>query len=81
MLGIGSVTGFFVSVLRSIFFPLIHPSSNSGNIDLLHNLPFLGNSQLQVLSVIVSLLLLAGHLIMAGLVEERVLVKDSSIDR
>ena len=34
-------------------------------------LPFLGNSQLQVLSVIGSLLLLAAHLLMSGLVKER----------
>lgn len=51
------------------------------NVDLSHSLPFLGNSQLQVLSVIGSLLLLAAHLLMSGLVKERVLVKDSSIDR
>jgi len=62
MLGVGSIIGFFV-----------------GNIsNLPHNLPFLGKTQLQVLSVIASLVLLAGHLLMAGLVKERVLVQDTS---
>jgi len=46
---------------------------NSGNVDLPRILPFLGKSQLQVLSVVVSLLLLIGHLIMAMLVKEPVL--------
>jgi hypothetical protein len=50
----------------------------SGNIDLTRILPFLGNTQLEVLSVVVSLLLLAGHLIMAIMVKERVLLKTES---
>jgi len=51
---------------------------NSGNVDLPRILPFLGRTQLQVLSVVVSFLLLAGHLVMAVFVKERVLSKDSS---
>jgi len=51
---------------------------NSGNVDLPRILPFLGRTQLQVLSVVVSFLLLAGHLVMAVFVKERVLLKDSS---
>lgn len=51
-----------------------------GNINLPKILPFLGRSQLQVLSVVVSFLLLAGHLLMATLVKERVLLKTSSVD-
>ncbi|KAF8148425.1 major facilitator superfamily domain-containing protein [Crassisporium funariophilum] len=51
-----------------------------GGIDLPRLLPFLGKSQLQVLSVVVSVLLLGGHLIMAGLVKERVLLKSFSAD-
>ena len=50
----------------------------SGNVDLTRILPFLGNTQLEVLSVVVSLLLLAGHLIMAIMVKERVLLKTES---
>jgi solute carrier family 45 protein 1/2/4 len=50
-----------------------------GYVDLPHSLPFLGNSQLQVLSVIASLVLLAGHLLVTVLVKERVLVQDSSV--
>ena len=58
----------------------IHPPSTSGYIDLPHSpLLFLGKTQLQVLSVLASLLLLAGHLLMAGLVKERVLVQDTSV--
>ncbi|TEB23029.1 MFS general substrate transporter [Coprinellus micaceus] len=52
-----------------------------GNIDLTRILPFLGNTQLEVLSVVVSLLLLAGHLIMAIMVKERVLLKTESSGR
>ena len=77
MLGIGSVLGFFLWVFFVYFLSLIYPSSTSGYIKLPHSLPFLGNSQLQVLSVIASLILLAGHLSMAVLVKERVLVQDS----
>lgn len=51
-----------------------------GNINLPKILPFLGRSQLQVLSVVVSFLLLAGHLLMATLVKERVLLKTSNVD-
>ncbi|KAJ7692920.1 major facilitator superfamily domain-containing protein [Mycena rosella] len=46
-----------------------------GNLDLPSFLPFLGSSELQVLSVIVSVLLLAGHLTTAFLVQEQVLVR------
>ncbi|KAJ3515315.1 hypothetical protein NLJ89_g1827 [Agrocybe chaxingu] len=51
-----------------------------GNINLPRHFPFLGSSQLQVLSVIVSFLLLAGHVVMAVMVKEKVLLKTSSID-
>ena len=50
----------------------------SGNLDLTRILPFLGNTQLEALSVVVSLLLLVGHLVMAGMVKERVLLKTES---
>lgn len=52
----------------------------SGNVDLPRLLPFLGKSQLQVLSVVVSLLLLGGHILMATLVKEKVLLKTFSAD-
>ncbi|KAJ7604826.1 major facilitator superfamily domain-containing protein [Mycena polygramma] len=58
MLGLGSMTGFFVGIL-----------------DLPALLPFLGTSELQVLSVLVVLLLLAGHLATAVLVKETVVVR------
>ncbi|KAF9525301.1 major facilitator superfamily domain-containing protein [Crepidotus variabilis] len=51
-----------------------------GNINLPKILPFLGHTQLQVLSVVVSFLLLAGHLIMAVSVKERVLLKSVDVD-
>lgn len=50
---------------------------NSGNVDLPRILPFLGRTQLQVLSVVVSVLFLVGHLVMAVFVKERVLLNDS----
>ncbi|KAJ7216334.1 hypothetical protein GGX14DRAFT_604390 [Mycena pura] len=46
-----------------------------GNLDLPSFLPFLGSSELQVLSVIVSVLLLAGHFTTAAMVNEKVLVR------
>ncbi|KAJ2923915.1 hypothetical protein H1R20_g13179, partial [Candolleomyces eurysporus] len=49
-----------------------------GNIDLTRIFPFLGSTQLEVLSVVVSLLLLAGHIAMAFLVKERILLKSDS---
>ncbi|KAF8994064.1 major facilitator superfamily domain-containing protein [Cyathus striatus] len=49
-----------------------------GNINLPAYFPFLGKSQLQVLSVVVSVLLLAGHLVMAFLVKEKVLLKQTT---
>ncbi|KAF9036322.1 major facilitator superfamily domain-containing protein [Panaeolus papilionaceus] len=49
-----------------------------GNIDLPRIVPFFGDSQLKVLSVVVSILLLGGHILMCVLVKERVLLKDSN---
>ncbi|KAJ6617111.1 major facilitator superfamily domain-containing protein [Mycena sp. CBHHK59/15] len=46
-----------------------------GNLDLPSFLPFFGSSELQVLSVIVSVVLLAGHITTAVLVKENVLVR------
>ncbi|KAF6760581.1 sucrose transporter [Ephemerocybe angulata] len=46
-----------------------------GNVDLTRVFPVFGKTQLEVLSVVVSFLLLAGHLAMAFLVKERVLLK------
>ncbi|PPQ68885.1 hypothetical protein CVT25_009008 [Psilocybe cyanescens] len=51
-----------------------------GNIDLPRLLPFLGKSQLQVLSVLVSLFFLGAHVFMAILVKEKVLLKSFSAD-
>ncbi|KAK0205153.1 major facilitator superfamily domain-containing protein [Desarmillaria ectypa] len=44
-----------------------------GNLDLPSLLPYLGHAELEVFSIIVSFLLLAGHVSMALLVKERVL--------
>nr|GAT45812.1 MFS general substrate transporter [Mycena chlorophos] len=65
MLGIGSVLGFF-----------------TGNLPLRTMLPFLeAESELQALSVIVSFILLALHLLTACMVRERVLLKSANIPR
>ncbi|SJL10049.1 uncharacterized protein ARMOST_13431 [Armillaria ostoyae] len=45
-----------------------------GNLDLPSLLPFLGHAELEVFSIIVSVLLLAGHISMALLVKEKVLL-------
>ncbi|KAJ2914560.1 hypothetical protein MD484_g5815, partial [Candolleomyces efflorescens] len=49
-----------------------------GNVDLTRVFPFLGGTQLEVLSVVVSFMLLAGHVVMAGLVKERILLKSNN---
>ncbi len=49
-------------------------STFSGNLDLPSLLPFLGHAELEVFSIIVSFLLLAGHVSMAFLVKEKVLL-------
>lgn len=54
--------------------------ATSGNFNLPRLLPILGKSQLQVLSVVVSGLLLAGHSVMAICVKEKVLLKSMSVD-
>lgn len=77
MLGVGSVIGFFVCVFRTSFSAQRLTKVNRGNIELPTLLPFLGKSQLEVLSVIVSLLLFAGHAVMVVLVKERILLKDN----
>lgn len=48
-----------------------------GNVDLPKILPFLGNTQLQVLSIVASLLLLGSHLVMAIMVKEKILLPDT----
>ncbi|KAK0500043.1 major facilitator superfamily domain-containing protein [Armillaria luteobubalina] len=49
-----------------------------GNLDLPSLLPFLGHAELEVFSIIVSFLLLAGHVSMALLVKEKVLLTTAS---
>jgi len=78
MLGVGSVVGFFVCVHQYLHSGHWDRPHISGNINLTRILPFLGESQLGALAVVVSLLLLAGHLTMALLVQERVLLESHS---
>lgn len=49
-----------------------------GNLDLPSLLPFLGHAELEVFSIIVSFLLLAGHVSMALLIKEKVLLTTTS---
>lgn len=78
MLGVGSVVGFFMLALLSYHISYAHVLLiYSGNINLPRILPFLGKTQLEVLSVVVSLLLLFGHMTMATLVKERILCSKS----
>jgi hypothetical protein len=50
--------------------------SFSGNINLLNIFPFLGKTQLQVLSFLTSVILMATHGLTAYSVKERVLFRD-----
>jgi solute carrier family 45, member 1/2/4 len=52
--------------------------ATSGNLDIPSIIPFLGETQLEGLTVIVSLLLLCCHLITAFMVREKVLLKPDS---
>ncbi|KAJ7840426.1 major facilitator superfamily domain-containing protein [Mycena leptocephala] len=52
-----------------------------GNLDLPALLPFLGSSEMQVLSVLVVLLIVAGHLTTAVLVKESVMVPTAEYQR
>ena len=80
MLGVGSVVGFFVCVFSGI--ASLHTNlrilPSSGGVDLPKTFPMFGKSQLQVLTVIASSLLLFGHLVMAWMVKEKVLIKSSA---
>ncbi|KAF5353770.1 hypothetical protein D9757_013859 [Collybiopsis confluens] len=49
----------------------------AGNLDLPSLLPIFGHTELQVLSVVTSLILFGSHLLMAATVQERVLVKST----
>lgn len=64
----------------SLCSPKLTQLAFSGNINLPRLLPFLGKSQLQVLSIVVSGLLLAGHCVMAIFVKEKVLLKSTAVD-
>ncbi|KAJ7253172.1 major facilitator superfamily domain-containing protein [Mycena rebaudengoi] len=52
-----------------------------GNLDLPSLLPFLGSSELQVLAVLVSTLILTGHIITATFVKEKVFVRASGLQK
>ncbi len=54
----------------------INASPRSGNLDLPPYLPFLGNSQLQILSFVTSAILLTCHIFTSWAVTERVLLRD-----
>jgi solute carrier family 45 protein 1/2/4 len=74
MLGLGGVSGFFMSVaLPSIQFAA-HFGFFSGNLDLPRMFPFLGTQELQVLSFLASFFLIAVQCITCIFVKEKVLV-------
>lgn len=51
-------------------------NQHSGNLDLPPYLPFLGKTQLQILSFVTSLILLTAHSFTSWAVTERVLLRD-----
>ncbi|KAK7049408.1 hypothetical protein VNI00_006009 [Paramarasmius palmivorus] len=53
----------------------LQPAANAGNLELPKILPFVGTTQLEVLSVMGSLVLLGSHLSTAALVQEKVLLE------
>ena len=85
MFACGSVAGFFVSVVFSSlafhsFFTYLSSTrasaDPSGNLDLLPVFPWLGNTQLQILSFITASILLITHGFTSWAVTERVLLRD-----
>lgn len=72
----------WVFCVRLVNFPKPNPctltrrSFGSGNINLLAIFPFLGKTQLQVLSFLTSVVLMATHGLTAYSVKERVLLRD-----
>lgn len=78
MFGLGSVAGFFMCVLNSPWDLSSLIIFLSGNVDLTKTFPFLGKTQLQVLSVLTSLSLMGAHGVTLASVSEKVLLKDTS---
>lgn len=76
MLGIGSVAGYFMFAPSSTVLSLssLTVTTCSGNIDLTVAFRFLGDTELEVLSVLGSFLLVAMHVITAVCTKERVVV-------
>jgi solute carrier family 45 protein 1/2/4 len=75
----GALFGFFVYVLLLTIDLDVNPFSQSGNVDLTKIFPFFGKTQLQVLSVLASLLLMGSHLTMAIFVKEKILISTTDV--
>lgn len=74
MLGIGSVAGYFVYVPRVSFHETLRLTWRRGNVDMTKVFPFLGDTELEVLSVVGSFLLVVTHFLTAYFVKEKVVV-------
>jgi solute carrier family 45, member 1/2/4 len=77
MLGIGGVGGFFLYVHYQCLMSMLTYCCAflpSGGIDMTSILPFLGKTELQVLSVLGATILVATHLTTAAFVKERTLI-------
>lgn len=77
MIGIGSVLGFFVCVSSTRATQNLSDLLFRGNMDLPEVMPFFGDSQLKVLSVVLSIILLSAHFLVCTCVKERVLLKNA----
>lgn len=63
--------------MSSVFFSFLYVTSQGidrGNIDMTRILPFLGNTELEILSVVGSFLLILTHAITAYCTKEKVVV-------
>ena len=73
MFGFGSLAGFFVSISFSVSGVEL---TLRGNLDLPPLLPFLGKTQIQILSFVTSGILMTCHFLTSWAVTERVLLRD-----
>jgi hypothetical protein len=62
-----------------LFLSLTHRRFGSGNVDIRRALPFLGNTQLQALTLLTTVVLVGTHGLTTYSVKERVLISDSCV--
>ena len=81
MLGFGSVAGYFMYVISSIPLSICVHQHPRGNIDMTAIFPFFGTTELEVLAVVGSFLLLITHAVTAFCTKEKIVVSSRCVMR